>query len=204
MNAEESHALALKLYEAGRFDEALALLRQALADAESSELWSDWATIQFRRGEASEAEAGFRIALQTNPTDMQAAANLGAILMAQGRAAEGLAFLEKGLGAMAPEQRAATQLKIMAGRQSGQGKTHDRSQTLEQFLRLYVSEDANERSYFETHIRRYVATLEALPDGQPGARLLELGAAFHHVTAALIHCKGYAEVRCTDVWEGEP
>src|SRR5260221_2487349 len=139
-----------------------------------------------------------------NPNETQAAANLGAMLMAQGRSVEGLALLERGLGAMTPEQRAATQLKIMAGRQSGQGNLHDRSQTLEQFLRLYVSEDANERSYFETHIKRYFASLEALPDGQSGERLLELGAAFHHLTPALIHCKGYEDVRCTDVWEGEP
>ncbi len=204
MNAAEIHTLGLRLYEAERFDEALALLRQALGDAESSELWSDWSTVQFRRGETGEAEAGYRIALQMNPNETQAAANLGAMLMAQGRSVEGLALLERGLGAMTPEQRAATQLKIMAGRQSGQGNLHDRSQTLEQFLRLYVSEDANERSYFETHIKRYFATLEALPDGQSGERLLELGAAFHHLTPALIHCKGYEDVRCTDVWEGEP
>jgi glycosyltransferase involved in cell wall biosynthesis/2-polyprenyl-3-methyl-5-hydroxy-6-metoxy-1,4-benzoquinol methylase len=139
-----------------------------------------------------------------NPNETQAAANLGAMLMTQGRASEGLTFLESGLGAMTPEQRAATQLKILAGRRSGQGKAHDRPHTLEQFLRLYVSEDANERSYFETHIKRYIATLEALPEGQPGQRVLELGAAFHHVTAALIHRKRYEEVRCTDVWEGEP
>jgi len=204
MNSAETHALALRLYQAGRFDEALALLRQALADGESSELWSDWATVQFRRGEAAEAEAGYRIALQVNPNETQAAANLGAMLMAEGRASEGLSFLERGLGAMTPEQRTATQLKILAGRHSEQGNPHERPQTLEQFLRLYVSEDANERSYFETHIKRYIATLEALPDGQAGQRLLELGAAFHHLTAALIHRKGYGEVRCTDIWEGEP
>jgi len=58
MNSAETHALALRLYDAGRFEEALALLRQALADGESSEIWSDWATVQFRRGLAGEAEAG--------------------------------------------------------------------------------------------------------------------------------------------------
>jgi tetratricopeptide (TPR) repeat protein len=77
MNSAETHALALRLYEAGRFEEALALLRQALTDGESSELWSDWATVQFRRGEAGEAEAGYRIALGMNPNETQAAANLG-------------------------------------------------------------------------------------------------------------------------------
>jgi GT2 family glycosyltransferase/2-polyprenyl-3-methyl-5-hydroxy-6-metoxy-1,4-benzoquinol methylase/glycosyltransferase involved in cell wall biosynthesis len=204
MNSAETHALALRLYEAGRFEEALALLRQALADGESSELWSDWATVQFRRGEAGEAVAGYRIALEMNPNETQAAANLGAILLAQGRATEALPFLERGLAVMTPEQRAAMQIKIIAARHALQLRSFGGQRNFEEFLRLYVSDDTNERSYFETHIRRYVATLEALPAGQPGQRLLELGAAFHHLTAALIHCKGYEEVRCTDVWEGEP
>ena len=204
MNSAESHALALRLYEAGRFEEALALLRQALADGESSEVWSDLATVQFRRGEVGEAETCFRIALQMNPNEVQAAANLGAMLLGQGRAADALPFLERGLATMTAEQRSAMQIKIISARHAVQLRPFGTAQKLEQFLRLYVSDDANERSYFETHIARYVATLEGLPDGNPGQRLLELGAAFHHLTAALIRCKGYEDVRCTDVWEGEP
>ena len=96
------------------------------------------------------------------------------------------------------------QIKIIAARHAVQLKSCGGQRNFEEFFRLYVSDDANEGSYFETHIARYVATLEALPDGQPGQRPLELGAAFHHLSAALIHCKGYNEVRCTDVWEGEP
>jgi GT2 family glycosyltransferase/glycosyltransferase involved in cell wall biosynthesis/2-polyprenyl-3-methyl-5-hydroxy-6-metoxy-1,4-benzoquinol methylase len=204
MNSAESHALALRLYEAGRFEEALALLRQALGDGESSELWSDLATVQLRRGEAGEAEAGYRIALQMNPNEAQAAANLGAMLLAQGRASEALPFLEHGLATMTAEQRTGMQIKIISTRHAAQLKPFGNPQNLEQFLRLYGSEEANERSYFETHLRRYVATLQALPEGQPGQRLLELGAAFHHLTAALMRCKGFEDVRCTDVWEGEP
>lgn len=204
MNSAEAHALALRLYDAGHFDEALTLLRQALGDAESGELWSDWATIQFRRGQTDEAEAGYRIALERNPREAQAAANLGAMLTSQGRTPEALPFLERGLAAMTPEQRAAAQLKILASRGVGpESRGGGTREELEAFLREYVSEDENERSYFDTHIRRYVATLQALPQADPGQRILELGAAFHHLTAALLHCKGYAEVRCTDVWEGE-
>lgn len=204
MNAAESHALALRLYQAGRFEEALALVREALSDGETAELWSDWATIQFRRGAAGEAEAGYRIALEKNPQEAQAAANLGAILISQGRAAEGLFFLERGLPAMTPEQRAAAQLKILAARRSGEQQKTWNAAGAEALLRQYVSEDANERSYFETHLRRYLATLDSLPHAQPGQRLLELGAAFHHLTPALLHGKSYEEVRCTDIWEGEP
>ena len=202
MNPGEAHALALCLYEAGKFDEALALMRQALSEGESAELWSDWATIQFRRGEAGEAEAGYRIALQKNPQEAQAAANLGALLLAQGRTWEAHAFLERGFPAMSPEQQTKVKLKILSARGAEESRGTDAA-LLEAFLRQYVSEDENERSYFETHIRRYVATLQALPDAKPNQRVLELGAAFHHLTAAVVHCKGYAEVRCTDVWEGE-
>lgn len=70
-------------------------------------------------------------------------------------------------------------------------------------LRLRISSRQNERSYFETHQRRYLETLKLLPDAQPGQRLLELGAAFHHLTPALISLKGYSEVGCNDFWQGE-
>ncbi len=202
MNAAEAHGIALRLYEAGRFDEALVLLRTALSDADTGELWCDWATIQYRRGEAGEAEAGYRVALQKDPKAAQAAANLGALLLAQGRDTEALPFLEHGLPAMTPEQQAAAKSKILAGGQPGGGLND--VPALESFLRQYVSDDENERSYFETHIRRYVATLQALPGARPGQNILELGAAFHHCTAGLLHWKGYSEVRCTDIWEGEP
>lgn len=61
----------------------------------------------------------------------------------------------------------------------------------------------NSQSYFNVHLNRYLKTLELLPNASPGQRLLELGAAFHHLTPALVRSKGYSDVRCSDLWEGE-
>ena len=71
-------------------------------------------------------------------------------------------------------------------------------------LAAFVSADENGQSYFQTHVKRYVETLNLLPCARPGQRLLELGAAFHHLTPALFHLKGYSQVRCNDVWDGPP
>jgi len=68
-------------------------------------------------------------------------------------------------------------------------------QTLSDSLTAPVSGDENGRSYFQTHLKRYVETLNLLPRAHPGQRLLELGAAFHHLTPALIQLKGYSQVR---------
>ena len=67
-----------------------------------------------------------------------------------------------------------------------------------------VSPDPNEQSYFQTHKTRYCETLNFLPNALPGQRILELGAAFHHLTPALCSLKGYSEVRCNDLWNGGP
>lgn len=67
-----------------------------------------------------------------------------------------------------------------------------------------VSYNPNEQSYFQTHKSRYFETLKFLPDAFPGQRILELGAAFHHLTPALFSLKGYADVRCNDLWNGAP
>ena len=77
-------------------------------------------------------------------------------------------------------------------------------QTLSDSLTAPVSGDENGRSYFQTHLKRYVETLNLLPRAHPGQRLLELGAAFHHLTPALIQLKGYSQVRCNDIWDGPP
>src|SRR5262249_721269 len=70
------------------------------------------------------------------------------------------------------------------------------------YLRSFLANDENERSYFETHLPRYLETLALLPDGLGSQHLLELGAAFHHITPALLHYKHYASVRCPVIWSG--
>jgi GT2 family glycosyltransferase/SAM-dependent methyltransferase/glycosyltransferase involved in cell wall biosynthesis len=200
MTPGEKHNLALALFRNGHSAEALTILREVLGQQESSELWNDWAGIQHTLGHVEEAEAGFRMALQLDPDKLQAALNLGALLAAQKRFREAKIHLTRCLNSANALERANAQQLIS---QIGASLTAwDDAALLEAYLRKFASSDPNESSYFETHLHRYVQTLLDLSMGQPALRLLELGAAFHHLTPALKHCKNYGEVRCTDIWEG--
>lgn len=167
------HRRGLQLFGLGRLPEALSAFRKALAETDSAELWNDWAATQHFLGRADEAETGFRLALELDPHDQLAAANLEALLAIRNPA------------------------EVSA-------KNASADQALVEILAASVSTDENERSYFQTHLKRYIETLNLLPDAQPGQQLLELGAAFHHLTPALIRRKGYSEARCNDVWDGPP
>ncbi len=123
MRVEELHKLALRLHESGHHEEALKLLREVLAETSSSEIWGDWATIQFRRGEAGEAEAGYRLAMRLNPRDTQAPANLGALLIDQGRIAEALPFLES-VGCAARRRRNVSRHSNSGGMESSNYTTN--------------------------------------------------------------------------------
>jgi GT2 family glycosyltransferase/SAM-dependent methyltransferase/glycosyltransferase involved in cell wall biosynthesis len=200
MTPGEKHHLALALFRSGQTAEALALLREVLSIQETSEVWNDWAGVQHALDHPEEAEAGFRLALAHDPQNMQAALNLGALLLAQKRAAAAAPFLARCSVSNNPLDRASA-LQLFSQAKASMSAWDD-PQQLETYLRKFVSSDSNERSYFDTHVHRYVQTLLELPAGNPSLRLLELGAAFHHVTPALKHCKNYGEVRCTDIWDG--
>ena len=201
MKAEAKHRRGVQLFAAGRNAEALALMREALGEEDNSERWNDWATLQYLTGHFEEAEAGYRIAIDMNRGNTQAALNLGVLLKSKSRIEEAVPFLEIAQRAGNSEEKAAAeQLLKSEGRKEGSAPTTDHQ--LEAYLRRFLSSDSNERSYFETHIKRYVATLSLLPRGNENMKVLELGAAFHHVTPALIKCKGYGEVCCNDIWLG--
>lgn len=202
-SAAQKHSQGVAHFQAGDLSKAAECLREALWQEESAELWSDWAAVEFAAGRAEEAEAGFRLALEIDPQYAQAALNLAALLTCQSRANEALPLLQPLRTAASQKiQSAAEQL---LARMSERPKDSTASLSdLEAYLRRFLSDDPNERSYFETHVRRYVETLALLPHGAPAMRVLELGAAFHHVTPALLHSKGYAEVRCNDIWQGGP
>jgi GT2 family glycosyltransferase/SAM-dependent methyltransferase/glycosyltransferase involved in cell wall biosynthesis len=202
MTPAEKHNLAIALFRGGQVAEALTLLREVLSQHESGELWNDWAGMEHAFSHAEEAEAGFRIALQLDPQNLQASANLGALLASQKRFREATLYLSRAIDSPNTFER-ANAMQILAQLKPSLDPWDDPAQ-LESFLRKFVSLDPNESSYFETHIHRYVQTLLDLPAGNSSKRLLELGAAFHHLTPALIRCKNYGEVRCTDVWEGDP
>ncbi len=50
--------MAVRLFAAGQRQDALILLREVLGENASSEVWSDWATVQFSLNAAGEAERG--------------------------------------------------------------------------------------------------------------------------------------------------
>jgi GT2 family glycosyltransferase/SAM-dependent methyltransferase/glycosyltransferase involved in cell wall biosynthesis len=204
MSSADKHAAAVALSNAGRHQEALALLCQLLGETDSSEYWNDWAALQFRLNHKDEAEAGFRLALEKNPQNTQAALNLGALLCSEIGDEEGESWLAQAAETGKAQEREAASHLLKSIEERPGHRTSVSSREIETYLRRFLSEDPNERSYFETHVRRYVATLKLLPDGAENSRVLELGAAFHHITPALATLKRYHGVRCNDIWRGSP
>ena len=201
MIADEKHRKAVELFQLGKREESLSLLREVLAEEDSDERWNDWAMLQFVLGNAQEAEAGFRLALEIAPGNAQAALNLGALLNRENRNQEAIPWLRRALSSGDPPEKSKAEELLQKMPPSEEAPRDD--EQVERYLSKFVSQDENERSYFETHVKRYVATLNLLPNGTKEMLLLELGAAFHHLTPALVTCKGYGEVRCNDIWEGE-
>jgi len=103
------HHEALRLYTEGRMEEALMQMHAALKQEENSERWNDWAAVQHVLGFAEQAEIGFRKALELDSTNLEAAANLGSILVARGRPIEAAPFLVTALNTTNASQRAAIQ-----------------------------------------------------------------------------------------------
>jgi tetratricopeptide (TPR) repeat protein len=86
-----------EFHAAGDLTAAAELLATALAESESSELWSDWGAVQASRGETGDAERAFRRALRMNPQCRAAAENLGVLLYARGQFGEAQTYLEQAL-----------------------------------------------------------------------------------------------------------
>jgi tetratricopeptide (TPR) repeat protein len=105
-------ARAKELYHAGQFNEAAELLSDAIAQRPGAELWNDWAAMQISLGEFTDAESGFRLALQQDQEFGLATENLGALLFAQGRFAEAAPLLEQALTKAAAENRAAIETML--------------------------------------------------------------------------------------------
>jgi len=94
MASPDQHRLGVQACREGRLDDALSFLDRSLLENETSERWNDWATVQFLNQQLPAAEVGFRRALQMDPENAQAAANLGALLASAGRPMEALRWLE--------------------------------------------------------------------------------------------------------------
>jgi 2-polyprenyl-3-methyl-5-hydroxy-6-metoxy-1,4-benzoquinol methylase len=204
MLAERSHETGLRLFGQGHYKAALREFGRAIGEEESSRRWNDWAVTQTALHQPEEAEEGFRRALELDRRYAEAMVNLGALLMHLERNSEALTFLEGALRGLEENHKPSIRSLVGQCRSKLPVGFHPDAKDIAAILRQFVSSEPNEQSYFNMHVGRYVATLEMLPEGSPGQRLLELGAAFHHLTPALRGLKGYQEVRCSDVWEGNP
>jgi len=72
----EAHQRGIELFAQGQYQEAIGCFEECLRQAETSEIWNDWATAQFASGRVWEARQGLKRALQLNPQNIQAAENL--------------------------------------------------------------------------------------------------------------------------------
>ena len=199
MPANPQHQAGLSAFQEGRFTEALKRFASALQEQESSEIWNDWATTQFRLGNAEEAEEGLRRALELDGRNASAAINFVVLMGQVGRLHEGLPWLERIAPTLSAHDQSIVQ-KILADH-GKEAPSASAPKAVEDYLLSFSPRDGNQASYFQTHLSRYCATLDLLPQAAPGQTLLELGAAFHHLSPALRVMKGY-DVRCTDVWDG--
>jgi tRNA (mo5U34)-methyltransferase len=97
MLTTEKHQQGLRNYHLGRFEEAVRLFGEALEEEQTSEVWNDWAAAQLARGSLTDAEDGFRRALNCDPEDAQAAANLAVVLAKRGQSEGAVGMLEEAL-----------------------------------------------------------------------------------------------------------
>jgi 2-polyprenyl-3-methyl-5-hydroxy-6-metoxy-1,4-benzoquinol methylase/tetratricopeptide (TPR) repeat protein len=109
--AEQSHQRGLELFGQNRYTEAVFWFEHAIAQHETSELWNDWATAQLAANQAGEAERGYRRALELDPANGLAAANLGVLLARSQQPGEAIALLERASTGVQvdPAQRSAIQ-----------------------------------------------------------------------------------------------
>src|SRR5579883_1701542 len=156
MEAAESHRHGVLCFEAKDYAGALVHFRRALAQAEFADLWSDWAATQFALSHPEEAEIGFLLALEIEPRHVEAACNLAALLLQQGRCREATPWLELVMREASSERRFALQ-SLASG--CAEAATSEHCAEWERFLRSSVQSNKNELSYFETHLQRYLATL---------------------------------------------
>jgi tetratricopeptide (TPR) repeat protein len=94
---EQKHRQGAMLFNQGSYDQAARLFAEALDIQETSDRWNDWATAQMLCEHRVSAERGFVYALELNPQNQQAAANLGTFLVRSGKFVEALPLLERAM-----------------------------------------------------------------------------------------------------------
>jgi Flp pilus assembly protein TadD len=105
-NPRVANALARGYEEAGAYDKAQQVYRQALAQgAHSLALYNNYCYSYFLAGNFKKAEACFRQALEQNPQNAAARNNLGLLLCRTGRAEEARRLWQEAEGQAAAEKR---------------------------------------------------------------------------------------------------
>jgi tetratricopeptide (TPR) repeat protein len=135
-SSESSHAEGLRLFQSGRAQESVALFAQALQEHETSERWNDWASALQTCGDPAQAEPGFRRALELDPWNLQAAANLGALLAQSSRPAEAISFLARSLSGMGTAERPAVEALLRQCHKSLAEQEEQRARELIYFLHI--------------------------------------------------------------------
>ena len=156
--ARTKHQQALELMDKQQLDGALRLLGEALAQEETCERWNDWAVAQFTRSQFSEAEHGFRYALELDAGNLEVAGNLGVLLVECEREYEAIPFLARA----ASSENAATSSRS----------------TAEVLATISRDTVANWRAEFEKHVREAPAPLDQIPRwplAKHALRLAQLG-----------------------------
>lgn len=105
VSESSSYEGALRVFEAGRIQQAVELFEIAIRERETSDAWNDWASAVLLIGDQTGAEKGFRRALELDRSSQQAAANLGVFLANSGRPEEEITYLYRSLPGMDDTQR---------------------------------------------------------------------------------------------------
>lgn len=196
MPQENKHQQALEMVAAGNLEEAATLMANALGESESAEIWSDWATVKVAIGQNHGALTGYERALELDPQHVQATFNLGLLLVSQGALTRGLGYLQQVVDKVQGGDREAASALLSKHRAHLENASQAPAA-----LDKFTPRSGPALEYFNTHRERYLNCLEMLPAAQPGQKLLELGASFHHLTPGL-EALGYT-IRCADIWEGD-
>jgi Tfp pilus assembly protein PilF len=73
---KKKHQGALDYFQCGRLSEAAQLLEELLRHHGNAERWNDWASVQFARVFTSDAERGYRRAIELEPGAREAVSGL--------------------------------------------------------------------------------------------------------------------------------
>lgn len=91
----DCHKEAIRLFAEENFEESSRLFDDVLLQQESSELWSDWASVQLACNRAADGERGLRRALALDADNDLAALKLGVLLATLDRNGEATSYLER-------------------------------------------------------------------------------------------------------------